>query len=826
MAEVCRSRWAGSILVFNGRFRVRFGPLVSVGLKLANQRLLGHALPPDTMKKLLPLDPALDRYSQLSSSVTNSCRLVAQISNLLYPGFPIRKFSEFRAACRLEVGATADWKSALRLRAFLACVAAVAMSLGATSMSLLAQPAPRELQLQCSNTNVGRFEKIEFQLTLTNQYAHPFDPAEVDLRLEVTSPDGSNVTVPAFFGQDYERRRLGGEGRQRDWFYPTGLPGWKARFAPMSLGRYRAVALLKDRHGEARSEPVTFECVPSQSKGFVRVSRKDPRFLEYSEGQPFFAMGQNLAFIGDQQYVSLSKAEQIFARLGENGANYLRVWTCCEDWATAIEARKSAWNRSWAKQTPLVPMPDRPGQRCLLISRNTSAQEVNPPHALTLRPGTKYVISGQVRAEAGVTLQLEAGGAKLGQPEASAPPLSWAPFRQEFTAGPNQYWQGQLRIRRGGNGAAWLSDLSLKEAAGGPELLWEADMNRPTRGFYNPLDCFIVDELVAAAEKRGIGLQLCLLTRDVYMDALKNPGSAEYDRAIADAKNVLRYAVARWGYSTSVAAWEYWNEMNPGLPTDRFYAELGTYLEQVDPYRHLRTTSTWGPSPKDCKHPQLDVADVHFYLRPADKGRLADEVDAVLERTRWLRAQAPNKPAHLGEFGLADDQWRITDEMKRVRELPDIHNALWASALSGASGTALFWWWEHLDERNVYPLYGSLSQFIANVPWNSGTVQPLTGKCSDEQMRVVGLRAGERAWVWLFDPAGAWKYVAVAKQAAPERTGLKLEWDGCMSSKCRVVWWDTHAGKILREDTALPSNGVIRLSVPPFRGDVACRVEP
>ena len=52
--------------------------------------------------------------------------MVAQVSNLLYRGFPIRwawepesgvKFQvppALRAVCRLEAGDTADWKSALR----------------------------------------------------------------------------------------------------------------------------------------------------------------------------------------------------------------------------------------------------------------------------------------------------------------------------------------------------------------------------------------------------------------------------------------------------------------------------------------------------------------------------------------------------------------------------------------------------------------------------------------------------------------------------------------------------------------------------------------
>ena len=77
-------------------------------------------------------------------------------------------------------------------------------------------------------------------------------------------------------------------------------------------------------------------------------------------------------------------------------------------------------------------------------------------------------------------------------------------------------------------------------------------------------------------------------------------------------------------------------------------------------------------------------------------GVAAGKVEAVLERTQWLREHAPNKPAHLGEFGLANDQWQPTEEMKSSREVVDFHNALWASALSGAATTALFWWWDRL----------------------------------------------------------------------------------------------------------------------------------
>lgn len=672
------------------------------------------------------------------------------------------------------------------------------------------------LRLETSTREVGRYEVIEFLLAGVGEYADPFDPAVVEANLTVTSA-GATSNVPAFFAQAYDWQRVGG----RDWFYPTGSPGWKARFAPSRLGSWTAVASVRDTAGVRTSAPVEFTCVASANSGFLRVNSRDSRWLEFSEGRPFFPIGQNLAFVGSQQYVTLTRAEEIFGRLATNGANYLRIWTGCEDWALAIEARKSAWGRSWERRSSVVPKPGQPDRRCVWLTNATTA--VSPSHELALRPATRYVVTGKARVEADSRLRLEVQGTATAN-VAAGPAETWIEFRHEFATGPNDRWLSALRFLREGQGRAWVADLSLREAAGGPELLWEADVNRPVRGFYNPLDCYWLDELVVAAQRRGLYLQLCLLTRDLYMSALKDPASAEYIRAVRDAQKTFRYAVARWGAFTSVAAWEYWNELDPGLPTDRFYTELGEYLEGTDAFHHLRTTSTWGPSPKDCRHPKLDLADVHFYLRPADANRLSDEVEGVLDRAKWLREQAPGKPAHQGESGLADDKWRITDEMKRSRELLDFHNMLWASALSGTTGTCLPWWWERLDERDHYPLYRPLSRFIADVPWSEGEVQPLTDVVAEGRVRVVALRTPRRAWLWFFHREAAWKHVVTAGRVPSVVTGARLALAPWAGRSARIQWWDTRSGQVTGEASAAVLDGKLLISVPDFDRDTACLV--
>ena len=276
------------------------------------------------------------------------------------------------------------------------------------------------LRLQSPATEIGQYQRIDFELAVPWTYRNPFDPHEVDVTLEIRTPDGKLLVLPAFWMQGYERQVLERGGR-KDWLYPQGSAGWRARFAPTAVGRYEAVAKLKDANREVRSPAVTFQCVESTNPGFLQASAKDPRFLAFSNGRPMLAIGQNLAFVGPGQFVTLAKAEEIFDKLSSNGANFLRIWTCCEDWAMAIEARKSAWGRSWGGKPPFAPAPDAggsPGRRCLQLGGDLAANvNLSTPNPLAVRPATRYVLSGKLRTGAtDSSVRLSAGSLDFGPP--------------------------------------------------------------------------------------------------------------------------------------------------------------------------------------------------------------------------------------------------------------------------------------------------------------------------------------------------------------------------------------------------------------------------
>ncbi|MDP2896176.1 MAG: DUF5060 domain-containing protein [bacterium] len=677
-----------------------------------------------------------------------------------------------------------------------------------------------EIVLSAAQKEVGRYHRLELAIDVGREYANPFDPCEVEVNILLTGPDGRSLLVPAFWGQDYERRELRQGDRTVVWCYPKGAGLWRARIAPMQTGTHTARAQLRDRHGEITSPPVTFECVASESRGFLRAGREDPRFFEFTEGQPFFAIGQNLAFIGESQYVTLSRAEEIFGKLAANGVNFLRIWTCCEDWAMAIEARKSAWTRSWTRESPIVPMPGGDG-RCVRVEGHSGMSiAVSPCHNVALRPGTKYVLSGRMKMDGPEAVRIQASGNEW---RISAGSGGWQTFEREFSTGASDYWLGRPTFRLMGDGIAWLDGLSLKEAAGGVELLWEADVNREIRGYYNPLDCFLLDQIVESAERNGIYLMLCVMTRDLYMESLSEVDSPAYRQAIVDAKEFMRYAVARWGYSTSVAAWEYFNEIDPHKPTDKFYAEVGRYLEQIGIYGHLRTTSTWHPSARDCRHPQIDIAQEHHYMRPDDDD-FKDEVEAILRQRRFLREHAPNKPVLIGEFGLATQKWGRSEYMQQDPEGIHFRHCLWASALSGVSGTAMFWWWELLDQQGVYRHYKPLAEFLSDM--HPAGLQPTTAKTSEPRLRIVGQQGRDRAYLWLANRQATWWNLVVEKREPDAIDSAAIAIAGLKPGRYNVLWWDTQEGAPVHRETAGVNEGRLELTVPPFTRDIACKITP
>jgi len=674
---------------------------------------------------------------------------------------------------------------------------------------------PPTVAIASPPARVRQYERLTLTLRTNVAPDNPYDPGEADLRVTFTGPGGRGMTVPAFWYKPFTyERRPHGRGTA-DWIYPAGAPGWRACFAAPEPGTWTAVARVTTAARTAASKPVTVACEAAPGSGYVRVSKDDPRFLALDDGSPFFAVGQNVAFVKDTQ-----QTEAMLQRLGEHGANFARVWACCEDWGMAVEAPKSGWRRSWGPKAPVeeVPGPEGAPIRCLAkdVDRGLPLR-FTPTRPLAVRPETRYVLTGAVRLDPPGNLVIDPRGPGV---EPIRCDKGWLAFSHPFVTRPNEWFLRALALRAEQPSRVYLAGLTLREAGGGPDLLWEAKVSRPPLGRYNQVDAFILDRLVAAAEASGVRLQLVMAVRDHYMRLIAKGPGPEYDSAIAMAKRLARYFVARWGYSTHVAAWEYFNEMNPGLPTERFYDVLGQYLEEADPYRHLRATSYWHSPSKAYRHPRLDTADMHHYMQPRNGDLYRDAVATVLARAKVFREHAPAKPAVFSEFGLDPKAWKRGMDP----EFLHLHNALWASALSGLASTVCHWFWDEIHARNLYGHYRPVADFVADIPFTTGGLEPARVTVTGG-LRVVGLQGKGVAYLWLSDPEHTWHKVGVEGVKPKEVRGAAVTVAGLAPGTHCVRWWDTWAGKVIAEATARPAGGRLTARAPAFTGDVAVKIE-
>ncbi|HNX33816.1 MAG TPA: DUF5060 domain-containing protein [Kiritimatiellia bacterium] len=192
--------------------------------------------------------------------------------------------------------------------------------------------------------------------------------------------------------------------------------------------------------------------------------------------------------------------------------------------------------------------------------------------------------------------------------------------------------------------------------------------------------------------------------------------NAEMDRFY---RNKLRYLVARYGADTAVLSWEFWNEVDcigksyATEPVKQWHARMARYLREIDPYRHLITTS-YGRSDGDPAIdtlPELDYVQTHHYSSP----------DIV---TTLARKQAEkigyNKPHYVGEIGADSGGARFNDDPEGVQ----VHDPLWVTLATGGSGLAAPWYWELIHTSNLYGLFGAAVKFTADIDWPAEAVRP------------------------------------------------------------------------------------------------------
>lgn len=148
---------------------------------------------------------------------------------------------------------------------------------------------------------------LDLHLDVEVTAENPYDPAQADVALEVTGPDGAVWRWPAFFDGE----------------------AWRARLRPTQVGDHAVRVLV----GGASQGQVSFHVEPSDLPGPIHP---DGWGFRREDGRPFVPIGLNL---GWSDGGGVADYQRWFAGMSVHGGNFARVWV------THFTGQDPEWSR-------------------------------------------------------------------------------------------------------------------------------------------------------------------------------------------------------------------------------------------------------------------------------------------------------------------------------------------------------------------------------------------------------------------------------------------------------------------------------------------------
>ncbi len=166
---------------------------------------------------------------------------------------------------------------------------------------------------------------LEATFELPQVQGNPFDFTQNDVRVTFVNPDGSQLTLPAFF-----------DGGQT----------WRVRHTPTLPGKYaiRSVTLNGHDAQPQNLQPSAFDVSGTPRPGFVRQDPSNKMRFILDDGSPYYPVGYDLCW----HTPGAPPLSESIARMGKAGVNWTRVWMCNWD----------GKNLDWAQAPPNSPSSD------------------------------------------------------------------------------------------------------------------------------------------------------------------------------------------------------------------------------------------------------------------------------------------------------------------------------------------------------------------------------------------------------------------------------------------------------------------------------------
>jgi len=427
-----------------------------------------------------------------------------------------------------------------------------------------------------------------------------------------------------------------------------------------------------------------------------------------------------------------------------------------------------------------------------------------------------------------------------------------------------EYENGEA-FRGIGMNICWTDDYEYyfkKMQAAGMNVtrIWMCPWNLPFEwketglGRYNLESARRFDTILELADKYGVHIILCM---DFHGIAPKGLGFFREDRwpdnpynkinggpcadraelfsnaqAVEFSKRRYKYIVSRFGHSSQIACWEFFNEADlmagRANPMNRWHIDMGHYFKSIDVHERMVSTSGTRGLPEKVveafKSPAMDFVMYHQYNMMNVAGDLTNLHEVMVDYYQ--------KPFVLGEFGVEFRGGDLT--YKADPQGVGLHNGIWSGWFSETPVIPLSWWWDnYIDPHNFWGEFANLSRFAERMNFNTNhlvfkSLIPGRLEAKPEEQAACMVRiisSGGHCALWMKNDGYVWSLVAPDK--VPLETGAFTQpVPDLVPGRYSIAWFDPQTGKFNDKtvEVEVKADGVLSLAVPSFAKDLACLI--
>ena len=566
-----------------------------------------------------------------------------------------------------------------------------------------------------------QYKPVFVNTVVTQPFGNPFDQNDITVDALFVEPGNSDtLLLPCLY--------LSGKSPKSRW---------QARFAPRKSGKYSVIIRVTQGSSIKRSEPTAFSVVESTDKGFLSYNPANPYFYSFDNGEKFRGVGLNVGWEFEPKWNSEAKYtyRALLGEMKTNRANYFRTWICpwnmpiewspvvtyrmlteeFNDWKNVTshsaglqlsagttdvtQADKGQLIKTSSEDQTLVYKLDsvRAAKIMIYFSNNLNKDDIQLFYSIDnkeYKPVTTELSESWDATDKWKRIFLFSFN-EIPQPANFIKIILGKNIgKDNFKIAGIQFKYGKEQSRLDCQGLSHFSSRSSQKLESMLDLCKDNDtytmLTLGYHGQFNP----IMDSWGANDEWQ----------RNPYNVRNGGPCQKPADffsniEAKRNYKNYLRYMVARFSFNPRIAAWEFWNEIDitqrsqnvPMSDLVSWHDEMATYLNAIDPFKHVITTSISGGNNDALWNVKnIQLSQVHHY-EPDDK--FVDQTIDMINRFK--------KPHVIGEYAIG---WKGPgNDFSDEKYEEEFHDGLWRGVVSPVQILPLSWWWDyHFDKKQYF----------------------------------------------------------------------------------------------------------------------------